>query len=127
MGASFAYESEPYDLARREEREAAAADSRKRIGPAFKAMSHGDKDFNTCNEFKDGGLAPDDPFRRIKTQTFDKPFMPSGTRQTPVHSSPGYHFLRLSSVSHLGGFWMVSVRAHVREQLLPSRTGSWTH
>jgi hypothetical protein len=83
MGASFAYESEPYDLARREERESAAADSRKRIGPAFKAMSHGDMDFNTCNEFKDGGLAPDDPFRRIKTQAFDRPFMPSGARQTP--------------------------------------------
>jgi hypothetical protein len=44
-------------------------------------MSHGDKDFNTCNEFKDGGLAPDDPFHKIQSQTFDKPFMPSGKRQ----------------------------------------------
>ena len=84
MGATFAYESEPYDLARREERESAAADNRKRIGPAFKAMSHGDKDFNTCDEFKDGGLAPDDPFHKIKSETFDRPFMPSGM-QPRIH------------------------------------------
>jgi hypothetical protein len=82
MGPTPAYESEPYDLARREERESAAADNRKRIGPAFKAMSHGDKDFNTCDEFKDGGLAPDDPFHKMQSQTFDKPFMPSGKRHT---------------------------------------------
>ena len=77
VGELPAYESEPFDLARREEREAAAVANRKRIGAAFKAMSHGDKDFNTCDEFKDGGLAPDDPFHKIKTEKFSQPFVPS--------------------------------------------------
>jgi hypothetical protein len=77
VGALPAYESEPYDLARREEREASAVANRKRIGAAFKAMSHGDKDFNTCDEFKDGGLAPDDPFHKIKSEKFAQPFVPS--------------------------------------------------
>jgi hypothetical protein len=40
-------------------------------------MSHGDKDFNTCDEFKDGGLAPDDPFHKIKSEKFAQPFVPS--------------------------------------------------
>eukprot|EP01051_Picozoa_sp_SAG22_P021167 SAG22_NODE_4563_length_1232_cov_1.544572_2_plen_254_part_00 len=51
--------------------------NRKRIGAAFKAMSHGNKDFNTCNEYKDGGLAPDDPFHKIKTENFGTPCAPS--------------------------------------------------
>ena len=57
--------------------EAMAEANRKRIGTAFKAMSHGNKDFNTCNEYKDGGLAPDDPFHKIKTEKFGTPFTPS--------------------------------------------------
>lgn len=78
------YESEPYDLARRQEREAMAEANRKRIGAAFKAMSHGNKDFNTCHEYKDGGLAPDDPFHKIKTEKFGTPFKPS----SPAKSHP---------------------------------------
>ena len=94
--------------------EASAAASRKLVGGAFRAMSHGNKDFDTCKvctktlcpsllmllrcllvtfsscvllpsfflcvsvqEYKDGGLAPDDPFHRIKTEKFNTPFTPS--------------------------------------------------
>lgn len=77
IGAEAKYESEPYDMAQRQEREANAAANRQRIGAAFKAMSHGNKDFNTCHEFKDGGLAPDDPFHKVKTEKFNTPFTPS--------------------------------------------------
>lgn len=64
--------------------EAMAEANRKRIGTAFKAMSHGNKDFNTCNEYKDGGLAPDDPFHKIKTEKFGVPFAPSSPAKS-VH------------------------------------------
>jgi hypothetical protein len=81
IGNSPKYESEPYDMARKQEREASAVANHKRIGTAFKAMSHGNKDFTSSvsgsYEYKDGGLAPDDPFHKIKTEKFATAFKPS--------------------------------------------------
>ena len=51
-------------------------------------FSHGNRDFDTCNEYKDGGLAPDDPFHKIQTEKFGTPFAPSSPAKSVSARSP---------------------------------------
>ena len=53
-------------VARGTVQDASTQSVKNRLGAPFKSMVYGMRDFDTCAEFKDGGLAPDDPFHKTK-------------------------------------------------------------